>query len=143
MSESAPRQIPAETLPRLELRQLMKSFPGCLANDRVDLTVQPGEIHALLGENGAGKSTLVKMIFGLLKPDAGTLLWEGREVRISSPAMARELGVGMVFQHFSLFEALTVKENIALGMSHPPSMARLEKQILEVAFDYVRNHPTF
>ncbi|WP_207061662.1 ABC transporter ATP-binding protein [Motiliproteus sp. SC1-56] len=126
----------ATPTPRLELQQLVKSFPGCLANDRVDLVVQPGEIHALLGENGAGKSTLVKMIFGLLKPDSGTIRWEGEAVRIASPAMARELGVGMVFQHFSLFEALTVKENIALGMSNPPPMAQLEKQILAVEAHY-------
>ncbi len=126
----------AHRVPRLELQQLVKSFPGCLANDRVDLAVQPGEIHALLGENGAGKSTLVKMIFGLLRPDSGTMLWEGRSVRISSPAQARAQGVGMVFQHFSLFEALTVKENIALGMSSPPPMAQLEKRILEVEERY-------
>ncbi|OMH28453.1 ABC transporter ATP-binding protein [Motiliproteus sp. MSK22-1] len=123
-------------LPRLELRQLVKSFPGCLANDRVDLKVMPGEIHALLGENGAGKSTLVKMIFGLLKPDSGSILWGDEEVYVNSPAQARSLGIGMVFQHFSLFEALTVKENIALGMSDPPPMAELEKQILKVEERY-------
>lgn len=122
--------------PRLQLRQIVKAFPGCLANDRVDLCVAPGEIHALLGENGAGKSTLVKMIFGLLKPDDGEVFWEGRSVKITSPAQARELGVGMVFQHFSLFEALTVKENIALGMSHPPPMKALEARILEVEERY-------
>ncbi len=122
--------------PRLQLRQIVKSFPGCLANDRVDLTVGPGEIHALLGENGAGKSTLVKMIFGLLKPDSGEMLWQGKPVRIGSPAQARELGVGMVFQHFSLFEALTVKENISLGMSNPPPMKELEARILEVEEHY-------
>ncbi len=128
--------VPQSQHPRLELRQIVKAFPGCLANDRVDLTIRPGEIHALLGENGAGKSTLVKMIFGLLKPDSGTMCWEGETVRVGSPAEARNLGVGMVFQHFSLFEALTVKENIALGMSNPPPMAELEKQILEVEEKY-------
>ncbi len=122
--------------PRLQLQQISKSFPGCLANDRVELNVMAGEIHALLGENGAGKSTLVKMIFGLLKPDSGTIHWQGRQVSISSPAVARGLGIGMVFQHFSLFEALTVKENIALGMSEPPAMDELEKQILAVEGKY-------
>ncbi|MEH6650421.1 MAG: ABC transporter ATP-binding protein [Motiliproteus sp.] len=121
---------------RLELRQIVKAFPGCLANDRVDLSVGSGEIHALLGENGAGKSTLVKMIFGLLKPDSGEMLWQGEPVQVSSPAQARELGVGMVFQHFSLFEALTVKENISLGMSNPPPMKELEARILEVEEHY-------
>ncbi|HEY5718534.1 MAG TPA: ABC transporter ATP-binding protein [Motiliproteus sp.] len=125
-----------DRMPRLQLQQVVKAFPGCLANDRVDLSVMPGEIHALLGENGAGKSTLVKMIFGLLRPDAGTLSWEGEAVRIDSPARARQLGVGMVFQHFSLFDALTVQENIALGMSNPPPMKQLEAQILAVEERY-------
>lgn len=122
--------------PRLQLRQIVKAYPGCLANDRVDLTVEPGQIHALLGENGAGKSTLVKLIFGLLKADSGQLFWEGRQVDIRSPAQAMALGVGMVFQHFSLFEALSVKENISLGMSNPPSMKALEARILEVEARY-------
>ncbi|MFT6914185.1 MAG: ABC-type uncharacterized transport system ATPase subunit [Motiliproteus sp.] len=121
---------------RLQMQQIVKAYPGCLANDRVDLRVRPGEIHALLGENGAGKSTLVKMIFGLLKPDAGELYWEGQRVDIRSPAQAMALGVGMVFQHFSLFEALSVKENISLGMSHPPSMKTLEARILKVEAHY-------
>ena len=127
----------SDTAPaRLQLRQIIKEYPGCLANDRVDLMVAPGEIHALLGENGAGKSTLVKIIFGLLKADSGELWWEGKRVDIRSPAQAMDMGVGMVFQHFSLFEALTVKENISLGMSHPPSMKTLEKRILEVEEHY-------
>jgi simple sugar transport system ATP-binding protein len=129
-------QTQIQTTPRLQLRQIVKAFPGCLANDRIDLTVMPGEIHALLGENGAGKSTLVKMIYGLLKPDAGELYWQGQSMQVLNPAQARELGIGMVFQHFSLFEALTVKENIALGMSNPPPMAKLEQQILEVEEHY-------
>lgn len=122
--------------PRLLLQGIVKEFPGCLANDRVDLSIMPGEIHALLGENGAGKSTLVKMIYGLLKPDSGTMTWQGDEVQVANPAHARELGIGMVFQHFSLFEALSVKENIALGMSNPPPMDQLEQQILEVESRY-------
>jgi simple sugar transport system ATP-binding protein len=124
------------TTPRLELKQIVKQFPGCLANDHVDLTVQPGEIHALLGENGAGKSTRVKIIYGVLKPDDGTISIEGKTLPIASPAHARSLGIGMVFQHFSLFEALTVKDNIALGMSRPPPMKALQQQIVDVAGRY-------
>ena len=112
--EQGPIQPPA--VPLLALKGIVKSFPGCLANDRVDLEIRPGEIHALLGENGAGKSTLVKIIYGVLHPDAGEIRWQGRPIRIPSPNFARRLGIGMVFQHFSLFEALTVAENIALAI---------------------------
>ena len=104
-------------VPLLSLGGIVKQFPGCLANDRVDLTVLPGEIHALLGENGAGKSTLVKIIYGVLKPDAGEIRWQGQPIIVQNPNHARRLGIGMVFQHFSLFEALTVSENIALGLT--------------------------
>jgi simple sugar transport system ATP-binding protein len=118
--------------PRLELRGVTKSFPGVLANDNVNLIVRPGEIHALLGENGAGKSTLVKMIYGILAPDSGEILWDGAPVRIANPREARRLGVGMVFQHFSLFEALTVLENIALGLDAKIPQKKLEAEILRV-----------
>ncbi len=101
---------------RLKLIGVSKSFPGVRANDSVNLSVRPGEIHALLGENGAGKSTLVKMIYGILAPDEGEIIFDGAPVRISNPRAARRLGIGMVFQHFSLFEAMTVLENIALGL---------------------------
>ena len=135
-STSISSALSSSTLARLELRRIVKQFPGCLANDQVDLTVQPGEIHALLGENGAGKSTLVKIIYGVLKADSGEILIEGQSLTISNPAHARRLGIGMVFQHFSLFEALTVKENIALGMSEQPPMKLLQRQIIEVAERY-------
>ena len=95
---------------------MTKQYPGCLANDHVSLTVERNQIHALLGENGAGKSTLVKIIYGVVKPDAGEIIWEGQKVTIQNPGHAQRLGIGMVFQHFSLFEALTVTENIALGL---------------------------
>src|SRR5689334_22842903 len=103
---------------RLELRGITKRYAagGTLANDSIDLDVRPGEIHALLGENGAGKSTLVKIIYGVLQADAGTILWDGRNVTVRNPREARRFGIGMVFQHFSVFEAMTVLENIALGI---------------------------
>src|SRR5580658_2131238 len=118
--------------PRLELRGVTKRFPGVLANDNVSIAVKPGEVHALLGENGAGKSTLVKMIYGVLAPDAGEILWDGNTVQVTSPRAARRLGVGMVFQHFSLFEALTVLENIALGLDSKASQRELEAEIRRV-----------
>ena len=118
--------------PRLELRGVTKRFPGVLANDNVSLTVKPGDVHALLGENGAGKSTLVKMIYGILAPDSGDVLWDGEPVKIPNPRAARKLGIGMVFQHFSLFEALTVLENIALGLDSSISQRDLEAEILRV-----------
>lgn len=122
--------------PRLALRQVVKRFPGCLANDRVDLTVAAGEIHALLGENGAGKSTCVKMIYGALRPDSGSIRWEGREVFIDSPQTARRLGIGMVFQHFSLFDTLTVAENVALGLDSREPMAAVAQRIRDVCGRY-------
>lgn len=106
-----------ESVARLKVINISKSYPGCQANQNVSLTIQPGEIQALLGENGAGKSTLMKIIYGLVRPDSGLIEWEGQLVHISSPAEARSLGIGMVFQHFSLFETLTVTENIALALS--------------------------
>ncbi|RTE65064.1 ABC transporter ATP-binding protein [Amphritea opalescens] len=102
--------------PRLTLRGISKQYPGCLANDDIHLDIAPAEIHALLGENGAGKSTLMKVIYGLVKPDRGELLWDGLPIEVKDPAHARKMGIGMVFQHFSLFETLTVTENIALAL---------------------------
>ncbi|RUT92115.1 ATP-binding cassette domain-containing protein, partial [Mesorhizobium sp. USDA-HM6] len=101
----------------LEVRGLTKIFGTLTACDHVDLNIARGEIHALLGENGAGKSTLVKMLFGSLEPNSGEIFWDGQAVRITSPGVAKKLGIGMVFQHFSLFEALTAAENIALSLN--------------------------
>ncbi|MGI9417141.1 MAG: ABC transporter ATP-binding protein [Geminicoccaceae bacterium] len=126
----------AAPTPRLVLADITKRFPGCLANDAVDLEVMPGEIHALLGENGAGKSTLVKIIYGVLAADSGSIVWEGRPASIRDPNAARKLGIGMVFQHFSLFEALTVLENIALGLPHERDLASLAVRVNEVAITY-------
>jgi len=100
----------------LETRGLTKVFGSLTACDHVDLAIRTGEIHALLGENGAGKSTLVKMLFGSLEPNDGQIVWKGKPVSITSPSVAKKLGIGMVFQHFSLFEALTAAENIALSL---------------------------
>ena len=116
---AAPAAAPAASA-RLTLSGITKRFPGTLANDSIDLRLAPGEIHALLGENGAGKSTLVKIVYGVLSADAGTVLWEGRPVEIHTPAAARRLGIGMVFQHFSLFEAFTVGgETSPSGLEKP------------------------
>ena len=117
--------------PLLKLAGITKAFPSVVANDSIDLTVKPGEIHAVLGENGAGKSTLMKIIYGIAKPDAGTIEWQGEPVSIASPAHARALGIGMVFQHFSLFETLTVAENVALAAKG--GMAVLKDRIQEAS----------
>ena len=124
------------TSPLLKLTQMTRSFPGVIANQDVDLSIYSGEIHALLGENGAGKSTLVKMIYGVLAPDSGTIAWEGKAVTIPNPAFARQLGVAMVFQHFSLFDSLSVLENIALGMDGKVKMAELKSRILDISNRY-------
>ncbi|HEV7631659.1 MAG TPA: ABC transporter ATP-binding protein [Steroidobacteraceae bacterium] len=121
---------------RLVLTGISKRYPTVVANDNVDLTVRVGEIHALLGENGAGKSTLMKIVYGVTRPDAGRIEWEGRQVDISSPAEARRLGIGMVFQHFALFETLTVAENIALAMDERISPDAVAPRIVEVSQRY-------
>ncbi|HEX7684957.1 MAG TPA: ABC transporter ATP-binding protein [Trinickia sp.] len=126
----------APVVPRLALAGISKQYPSVRANDDVHLIVAPGEIHAVLGENGAGKSTLMKIIYGSVRPDAGEIRWEGDLVDISSPAHARKLGIGMVFQHFSLFETLTVGENIALALDEPFDLAALGKRIREVSAEY-------
>ena len=128
--------MPDDPAYRLELRNVTKAFPGVLANDRVSFRVRPGELHALLGENGAGKSTLVKMIYGVQHPDEGEIVVDGTPVRIASPKAARAMGIGMVFQHFSLFEPMTVLENIALGLDERLSHAALEARIRAVLDRY-------
>ncbi len=122
--------------PRLALRGIGKRFGVTVANDGIDLTVAAGEIHALLGENGAGKSTLVKIIYGVQQPDEGEILWDGVPVTMGDPNAARALGIGMVFQHFSLFETLTVAENIALGLASREPIAALSGRIAATAARY-------
>jgi len=124
------------TAPLLSLKSLTKAYPGVVANDDVSLKIAPGEVHALLGENGAGKSTLVKMIYGLVKPDSGQMQMRGAPFTPAQPRAARSAGVGMVFQHFSLFDAMTVAENIALGMENAPKMGALSAQISAVSEAY-------
>ncbi len=122
--------------PLLAVSQLTKLFGTFAACDGINLDIRPGEIHALLGENGAGKSTLVKMLFGVLAPTSGEIIWQGQAVRINSPSTARKLGIGMVFQHFSLFEALTVAENIALSMDPGVSLSRIAKEASDLSHAY-------
>jgi general nucleoside transport system ATP-binding protein len=124
------------TAPLLSLQGLTKAYPGVVANNNVSFDIGEGEVHALLGENGAGKSTLVKMIYGLVKPDSGTMILHGEVFAPAEPRAARADGIAMVFQHFSLFDALNVAENIALGMENPPPMRDLSMRIREVSEAY-------
>ncbi len=124
----------------LEMRGIIKRFPGVLANDRVDFDVRSGEVHALLGENGAGKSTLMKVLYGLYHPDEGEILLNGKPVSIGSPVDAIDLGIGMIHQHFMLVQTLTVAENVALGLPSSrgalTDLDRVSKRILELADIY-------
>jgi len=120
----------------LETRGLTKIFGSLRACDGIDLKIGRGEIHSLLGENGAGKSTLVKMLFGSLEPHSGDILWKGQPVRVTSPAFARRLGIGMVFQHFSLFEALTAGENIALSLDAGLPLSTIGAKARALSADY-------
>ena len=120
----------------LAVEGITKAYPGVVANSDVSFTIGAGEVHALLGENGAGKSTLVKMIYGLVKPDSGRMVWKGADYAPAAPRAARASGVAMVFQHFSLFEALNVAENVALGMENPPPMKLLAAKIRAVSEEY-------
>jgi ABC-type uncharacterized transport system ATPase subunit len=122
--------------PRLELRGIRKQYPAVVANDDVGLRVAPGEIHAVLGENGAGKSTLMKIIYGAVRPDAGEMRWNGEPVQVASPAQARQLGISMVYQHFSLFDTLTAAENVWLGLDKTVSLTEVTRRITDVAGTY-------
>lgn len=123
-------------MPLLKVQDISKKFGDFFANDSLSLTIEAGKVHALLGENGAGKSTLVKMMYGALQPTSGTIYWQGQEVSIASPAHARALGIGMVFQHFSLFEALTVTENISLALPADLRLGNLSQRIADLSHDY-------
>lgn len=121
---------------RLQLAQVTKRYPGVVANDAVSLSVAPGSIHAVLGENGAGKSTLMKIIYGAIKPDAGDIHFNGQRVQVRNPQEARQLGIAMVFQHFSLFDTLTVAENVWLGLDKSLSLASVVAHIRQIASQY-------
>ena len=122
--------------PRLALAGITKRYPAVVANSQVSLTVAPGEAHAVLGENGAGKSTLMKIIYGSVKPDEGTVSYNGQPVHIRNPQEARALGISMVFQHFSLFDTLTVAENVWLGLDKSLSLPTVTQSIITKASQY-------
>ena len=124
------------TVPRLHLAGITKAYPGVVANSDVSLTVMPGETHAVLGENGAGKSTLMKIIYGSVKPDAGSVMFNGRPVLIRNPQEARAQGISMVFQHFSLFDTITVAENVWLGLNKHLSLQEVTHSITAKASEY-------
>mgnify|MGYP003979564581 FL=1 len=111
----------------VEMKDIVIRFPGVLANDRVNLTLKHGEIHALLGENGAGKSTLMSALAGLYKPSSGTMRVHGELVDFNSPKDAIAKGIGMVYQHFMLVPTQTVTENILLGLNEPKFFMDLPK----------------
>ena len=127
------------SVPMLEMRGITKRFPGVVANEDVDFTVLPGQVHTLLGENGAGKSTLVKILYGLYQPDEGSITFEGTPVNIDSPAVAIQTGIGMIHQHFMLVDTLTVAENVALGLGKPlglTNLAPIRRRVREVSEEY-------
>jgi ABC-type uncharacterized transport system ATPase subunit len=132
--------INPKRIQRLELKSITKSFPGVLANDRIDLCVQAGEIHALLGENGAGKSTLMKILYGLYQPNEGEICINGEPVSIQSPSDAIRLNIGMIHQHFMLIPSLTVTENVICGLPSSRGLLtdtdKAEKRIQELAESY-------
>ena len=121
---------------RLELSGISKQYPAVRANDNVSLQVAPGQIHAVLGENGAGKSTLMKIIYGAVRPDEGSIRWNGQPVHIANPQQARALGISMVFQHFSLFDTLTAAENVWLGLDRHMRLPEVTERIRTVSKDY-------
>ena len=123
------------TTPRLQLQGITKAYPGVIANSDVSLTVMPGEIHAVLGENGAGKSTLMKIIYGSVKPDAGQVMLNGQVIQIRNPKEARANGISMVFQHFNLFDTMTVAENVWLGLTRS-SLEQVTASIIGKATEY-------
>ncbi|MFB9980769.1 ABC transporter ATP-binding protein [Mesorhizobium kowhaii] len=123
-------------IPRLELRNISKHYPGVVANDDVSLSILPGEIHAVLGENGAGKSTLMKIIYGAVQADSGEILCDGSPIHSHNPAVSRALGIEMVYQHFALFESVSVVENIALSVSTPFDLPGLSRKVLDLSQRY-------
>jgi len=136
MLDASPQAGSSRSAPLLSAVSVSKRYGDFLANDSIDLDLFPAEIHALLGENGAGKSTLVKMMYGVIQPSAGELRWMGQKVVLAGPSGARGLGIGMVFQHFTLFENLTVAENVALGLPPTESFAAISERLEEMGRIY-------
>ena len=136
MAKSSTPKSNVKRTPLIETSGLTKLFGDFAACSNIDLSIAAGENHALLGENGAGKSTLVKMLYGILQPSQGQIIWKGEPLVVPDPATAREKGIGMVFQHFSLFEALSVSENIALSMPEDMSVEQTEEAAAGYAEKY-------
>ncbi len=120
----------------LDIKSISKSFPRVIANNKVTFGIKKNSVHAILGENGAGKSTFVKILYGLLEPDEGSIKYNNKPFEINSPAEARKNGIGMVFQHFSLFESLSVRENLILGIDETMSYSNLEKKLENISSQY-------
>ncbi|MER5971796.1 ABC transporter ATP-binding protein [Streptomyces sp. NPDC002055] len=136
-STSSPK---ADSAPAVELRGITKRFPGVVANHDIDITVRRGTVHALVGENGAGKSTLMKILYGMQKPDEGTITLDGETVTFHSPADAIARGIGMVHQHFMLADNLTVLENIVLGAEKLHGIgAKARAKVMEISDAYGLN----
>ncbi|MFM2398122.1 MAG: hypothetical protein RL341_279, partial [Pseudomonadota bacterium] len=136
MTSQTSLPAPVDAALRLQLMHITKRYPAVVANSGVSLQVWPGETHAVLGENGAGKSTLMKIIYGSIKPDAGSIYFNGQPVHVRNPQEARALGISMVFQHFSLFDTLSVAENVWLGVDKSLTLAQVAKQITAKAQEY-------
>ena len=136
MLDSTPAALHSGATPLLQTIGLTKRYGDFLANDAIDIDIWPQQIHALLGENGAGKSTLVKTIYGLIQPSDGEMRWQGEKMVLSGPSEARARGIGMVFQHFSLFDNLTVAENVALGLDGKESFKDMSARLEQVSNVY-------
>src|SRR6201998_453497 len=136
MLDSTPAALRTGKTALLQTIGLTKRYGTFLANDAIDIDIWPRQIHALLGENGAGKSTLVKTIYGLIQPSEGEMRWQGERMVLSGPSDARAHGIGMVFQHFSLFENLTVAENVALGLDGKESFKDMSARLEQVSHVY-------
>src|SRR5256884_2897855 len=136
MLDSTPAELNTGATPLLRTVGLTKRYGSFLANEAIDIDIWPQQIHALLGENGAGKSTLVKTIYGLIQPSEGEMRWQGEKMVLSGPSEARSRGIGMVFQHFSLFDNLTVAENVALGLDGKESFKDMSARLEQVSRVY-------
>src|SRR4030088_1557691 len=136
MLDSTPAALHTGAMPLLQTVGLTKRYGDFLANENIDIDIWPRQIHALLGENGAGKSTLVKTIYGLIQPSDGEMRWQGEKMVLAGPSEARGRGIGMVFQHFSLFDNLTVAGNVALGLDGKESFKDMSARLEEVSNVY-------